>query len=154
MRFVCWKLVKCKSCRSDKDRKFEKASGRLYGEIDIVRMISMLRKFDIIKRAQIPDEERQMLSFQRHQVTSSDGDCSPNDYEGFEYGVRNNFDPDLKETERGKEFFKKLEKDLLSFEGKELDKTSLRIIDGLKSKRLVKEKSVEEEQEKRAQIDL
>ena len=57
-------------------------------------MISMLRKLDIMKRAIIhEDKMRRMLSFQRNQVISSDDDCSSNDQEGFEYGVRDNFDP-------------------------------------------------------------
>ena len=54
----------------------------------------MLRKLDIMKRAIIhEDKMRRMLSFQRNQVISSDDDCSSNDQEGFEYGVRDNFDP-------------------------------------------------------------
>ena len=63
MKYLCWKFSFCKRCRSKnsqekiantrlpyKDKKFNKARGRLIEELDIVRLIFMLRNMEVTQR--------------------------------------------------------------------------------------------------------
>ena len=164
IKFLCWELSRCTRCRSEKsrnslrlpykERKFAKASGRLLGEIDIVRLISILRNFEIVKRAILSSRERVFIPLQRNQVISSDDDCSPDDYEELDC-VRDNFDTNKKSTDEGEQFFERLRDMLLSFEGDPLTMQSRRIIDGIKSKRLVHtdDKLINDELEKNFKKD-
>ena len=65
------------------DKKYNKARGRLNEELDIVRLIFMLRNLEVTQRVMFQNKERDLLQLQRNQVISSSGDSSGNEHVFF-----------------------------------------------------------------------
>ena len=85
-----WQLL-CTSCCKNKsvkeemmlnlEKKFKKGKGRLFGETDIVRLVTILRNFEVTQRALMSDKELKLTELQRNQVISTENDSSPDEYE-------------------------------------------------------------------------
>ena len=64
---IGWGLLCCTRCCNykhnkekmspNKESKFEKGKSRLYGETDIVRLVTILRNFEVTQRALLTDRE-------------------------------------------------------------------------------------------------
>ena len=141
-----------------KDLKFEKGKSRLYGETDIVRLVTILRNFEVTQRALLDDREIKLAELQRNQVISSVDDASSSEYDIYpgKNWSRHHFDKkqeDIKAQDGEEMFFAKLKEDMLAFaNGKELEEKQSAIINGLVSKRLANTINKEaKEKEKRAE---
>ena len=123
MRHMCWNLKNCARCRKKNDlesrpttpeiRKFRKGSTRLSAETDIRRLVSLLRNFEVTRRALLTDRELKLSLLQRNQVISSSDDKSSEEYDVFPGNnwLKDNFD-EVKDKTREKKsakFFKSLE---------------------------------------------
>ena len=79
-----WSLLCCTSCCKkkpvkelimlNKETKFKKGKGRLFGETDIVRLVTILRNFEVTQLALMSEKERKLTELQRNQVISTEDD--------------------------------------------------------------------------------
>ena len=66
-------------CPSGKHKKFAKGERRLTHELDISRLLMMLRNLKVLTRVVLNDAERDFIKRQRNLILSSDGDASHSD---------------------------------------------------------------------------
>lgn len=147
-----YKKCRCIRVPTIKDLKFEKGERRIRHELDISRLLLMLRSLKVMTRTVYKDRERTMLKIQRDRVLSSDDDDSHEDIRPAKTHrhqiEKDKYDLPFNTDERVKAF-EVLRGRIMGYVGEEInDLKDLRLIGGIKSKTLALQNDEEIERER------